>query len=123
MHSSDAHNNKHGVSGILLATKSHFMQVLEGPYEIVNDTFMRIARDPRHDDIKLVSFNIIDARIFEAWGMLGIGIFNMNKELEAELVNKYGEEENGLKFPLDEWKALAMINDINLVSEQPEWKM
>ena len=123
MHSSEAHNSELGVSGVLLATSSHYLQVLEGPYETVNEIFMRIVKDPRHCDIKLVSFNTIDARIFEAWGMLGIGVFNLNKELETELKKKYGTEDDGLKFPLEEWKVLAMINDINLVSDQPEWKM
>ena len=31
MHSSDTHNRESGISGILLATSSHFLQVLEGP--------------------------------------------------------------------------------------------
>ena len=123
MHSSDAHNRELGVSGILLATSSHYLQVLEGPYETINEIFMRIVKDDRHSDIKLVSFNAIDARLFEDWGMLGIGVFNLNKKLESELKEKYGEESNGLKFPLEEWRALAMINDINLVSDQPDWKM
>lgn len=123
MHSSEEHNSELHVSGVLLATSSHYLQVLEGPYETVNEIFMHIVKDPRHSDIKLVSFNAIDARIFEAWGMLGIGVFNLNKELETELKEKYGTEDDGLKFPLDEWKVLAMINDINLVSDQPEWKM
>jgi hypothetical protein len=118
MHSSDTHNRESGISGILLATSSHFLQVLEGPYETVNETFMRISKDNCHSDIKLISFNAIDHRIFENWGMLGIGVFNLNAQLESELKAKYGEEDNGLKFPVEEWRALALINDINLISEQ-----
>ncbi|MDX2475782.1 MAG: BLUF domain-containing protein [Gammaproteobacteria bacterium] len=122
MHTSEVHNEKAQVSGVLLATNTHFLQVLEGPYETVNETFMRIACDTRHDEMKLVSFNIIDARIFQAWGMLGIGIFDLNKRLETQLIKKYGEQDGELQFPLEEWKALAMIHDINLMSEMPEWK-
>ena len=118
MHSSDTHNRSSGISGMLLATSSHFLQVLEGPYETVNDTFMRIIKDTSHTDIKLISFNAIDTRIFEYWGMLGIGVFNLNPQLESDLKQKYGEEDNGLRFPLEEWKALALINDINLVNDQ-----
>ena len=120
MHSSDTHNRESGISGILLATSSHFLQVLEGPYEMVNETFMRIIKDNCHSDIKLISFNAIDTRIFQDWGMLGIGVFNLNSQLESSLKEKYGEEDNGVKFPLEEWKALALINDINLVSEQSD---
>jgi len=122
MHSSNVHNDEAQVSGVLLASNTHYLQVLEGPYETVNETFMRIACDQRHRDIQLISFSIIDARIFEAWGMLGIGIFDLNKHLEEELKQKYGEQESELHFPLEEWKALAMIHDINLMSEMPEWK-
>ena len=122
MHASEVHNKEGGLSGVLLATNSHYLQVLEGPYEAVNETFMRIAGDSRHMDIKLVSFNIIDARVFESWGMLGIGVFDLNKDLENELKIKYGEEDGELLFPLDEWKVLAMVQDINLMSEQPNWK-
>lgn len=122
MHTSNDHNSETGISGVLLATNSHYLQVLEGPYEEVNETFMRIACDSRHTEIKLVSFNVIDARIFESWGMLGIGVFNLNKDLEEALKDKYGAEEDELMLPLDEWKVLAMVQDINLMSEQPEWK-
>jgi len=122
MHTSDVHNSETGISGVLLATNSHFLQVLEGPYEKVNETFMRIACDSRHTEIKLVSFNVIDARIFESWGMLGVGVFNLNKDLEKALKDKYGVEDGELVLPLDEWKVLAMVQDIKLTSEQPEWK-
>ena len=122
MHSSKVHNDEAQVSGILLASNTHYLQVLEGPYETVNEIFMRIACDRRHCDIQLISFSIIDARVFEDWGMLGIGVFDLNKHLEEELKQKYGEQESELHFPLEEWKALAMIHDINLMSEMPEWK-
>ena len=117
MHSSEVHNEKAQVSGMLIATNSHFLQVLEGPYETVNETFMRIVSDARHEEVKLISFNIIDTRIFQVWGMLGIGIFDLNQRLETELITKYGEQDDELQFPLEEWKALAMIHDISLMSE------
>lgn len=122
MHSSKVHNDEAQVSGILLASNTHYLQVLEGPYETVNEIFMRIACDRRHCEIQLISFSIIDARVFEDWGMLGIGVFDLNKHLETELKQKYGSKDGELYFPLEEWKALAMIHDINLMSERPEWK-
>ncbi len=122
LHTSEQHNTEDHLSGVLLASSRHFMQVIEGPFEKVNDTFMRIARDPRHSAIKLVSFGTIDARMFSDWSMRGIGIFDLNKELEARLIDKYGQESGGLHFPLEEWMALAMIHDLNMVSDLPEWK-
>lgn len=54
--------------------------------------------------------------------MRGIGVFDLNKEVEASLINKYGEEEGGIRFPLEEWAALALINDLKMVRELPNWK-
>ena len=54
--------------------------------------------------------------------MRGVGTFDFNLPIEDELKRKYGEEENGVRFPLEEWQALAMINDIKMIRELPEWK-
>ena len=62
------------------------------------------------------------ARLFGGWGMRGIGAFDFHKTIEDELKLKYGEEEGGIQFPLEEWKALAMINDIKMIGELPSWK-
>jgi len=122
LHTSEASNREAGITGALLATDSHFLQVIEGPYESVNRTFMRIVRDPRHTDIWLIGFSVIDARLFEDWGMKGIGIFDLNRETEAMLMRKYGEEDGSVHFPLDEWKALALIQDVDLTGDPPGWK-
>ncbi len=122
LHNCEENNTKREITGILLATGSHYLQVLEGRYEDVNHTFMKIVHDERHGDIQLISFNIIEARLFSHWGMKGIGIFDLNKDEEAQLIEKYGQEDGGIKFPLEEWRVLAMINDIDMVQDVPEWK-
>jgi hypothetical protein len=93
LHTSEAYNESHGITGVLLASNTHFLQVLEGNYEEVNSAFMRIVCDERHTEIRLVAFSIIDARLFGGWGMRGIGAFDFNKDLEQQLIAKYGEEE------------------------------
>jgi hypothetical protein len=122
LHTSEVHNEANGITGILLATNTHYLQVLEGKFEDVNIAFMNIARDPRHDDIRLISFTIVDARLFAGWGMKGIGVFDFNKQIERQLMEKYGEEDGGIRFPLEEWMALAMIHDIKMMRDLPEWK-
>jgi hypothetical protein len=122
LHKSEVNNEKSGITGTLLATDTHFLQVFEGRFEDVNSTFMRIVRDPRHTDIKLVSFSVVDARLFSGWGMRGIGVFDFNKDIEQQLIGKYGEEDGGIRFPLEEWMALAMVHDINMMGDLPEWK-
>ena len=110
------------MTGILLASRSHFLQVLEGNFEDVNSVFRRIVRDTRHEELSIIAFTVVDARLFGGWGMRGIGAFDFNRDIELELKRKYGEEENGIHFPLEEWQALAMINDIKMTSDLPEWK-
>jgi len=122
LHRCEKSNAENDITGVLLATNTHFLQVLEGRYEDVNRTFMRIVKDSLHAEIQLIAFSVIDSRIFQLWGMKGIGVFNLNKEVEFELMQKYGEEEGGVKFPLEEWMALAMINDIDMVYKLPGWK-
>ena len=122
LHSSEKYNQEHGINGVLLATKTHYLQVIEGRFEDVNETFMRIIHDTRHKDIRLVSYSIIDAGLFKGWGMRGIGVFDLNKDIEDTLKDKYGEEDGSVKFPLEEWMALAMIMDVRMIDDLPDWK-
>ena len=109
---SEDSNKDTGITGILLATDSHFLQVLEGGFDEVNDLFVRIVRDPRHDNIRLIAFDCVDSRLFGGWTMHGIGIFNFNRSLIADLIEQYGEEEGSVKFPVEDWKTLALISDL-----------
>ena len=122
LHHSEANNALAGITGFLLASRTHFLQVLEGTFEDINGTYLRIARDPRHEQIQLLSYEIIDARLFEAWAMKGIGVFDNNSAMARQLIEKYGEQEGGVRFPLEAWLALSMIYDIRAIQELPEWK-
>ncbi|MFZ1899903.1 MAG: BLUF domain-containing protein [Azonexus sp.] len=122
LHHSAANNSLAEVTGFLLATRSHFLQVIEGRFEDVNETFFRIVRDTRHERIQLLSYEVVDARLFESWAMKGIGILDANTDLARQLIAKYGEQDGGVRFPLEAWLALSMIYDIRAIQELPEWK-
>lgn len=122
LNESEANNTSARITGFLLASKTHFLQVVEGTFEDVNALFQRIARDTRHDEIQILSYEIIDARLFETWAMKGIGVFDVNSELARQLIDKYGEQDGGVRFPLESWLALAMIFDIRAIQELPAWK-
>lgn len=108
-------NEKCGITGALLATRTHFLQVLEGEYKDVNNRFFNIVSDPRHENIELVHFGAIEKRLFEGWVMKGFGIFDLNTELEKHLKIKYGEEDGGVMFPTEEWAALSLMHDIRVM--------
>ena len=97
--SSTKHNAANNITGVLIATKTHFLQVLEGEFGILNETFERISADSRHDTIQLIDFSEIMDRRFGEWAMHGVAIFDLNQELANELRNKFGEENGGVRIP------------------------
>ncbi len=109
---SEPNNEKAGITGVLLATRTHFLQVLEGDFDEINRLFVRIARDPRHDEVQLISFGSVESRLFGGWAMHAVGIFDFNQGLLNDLVRQYGEEEDSVRFPVEDWKVLALISDL-----------
>ena len=97
--SSTKNNSANNVTGVLIATKTHFLQILEGEFEMLNDTFERISRDTRHEKIQLISFAQIEERRFGEWAMHGVGLFDLNSQLAIELCKKFGEENGNVQIP------------------------
>ena len=62
-------NGLNGVTGLLLAARDRFLQVLEGPEESVGLTMDRIKRDGRHHDIAVLADRPIEVRAFADWAM------------------------------------------------------
>jgi hypothetical protein len=71
--SSRRNNIEAQVTGALLATDKCFAQVLEGEQEAVEETYGRITRDPRHQNIVLLLTEPIAARQFLDFSMAYIG--------------------------------------------------
>ena len=97
--SSTQNNPANRITGVLVATETHFLQVLEGEFEPINETMERISRDTRHEKVQLISFSEIPERRFGDWAMHGIGLFDLNHELAEELRQKFGEDNGSLRFP------------------------
>ena len=76
-----------GVTGVLCFSGTIFLQVLEGGRSQVSTLYNRIAQDPRHREIVLLSYDEIDERSFAGWAM---GQVNMAR-LNPALLLKYSE--------------------------------
>lgn len=63
-------NAKQEITGMLLYIGGSFLQVLEGPPEVVDALFGRILRDIRHTEVSLVARESIPERAFEGWTMM-----------------------------------------------------
>ncbi|MCU1544345.1 MAG: photopigment and puc expression activator [Microbacteriaceae bacterium] len=62
-------NQRDGITGTLLYHRGRFIQIFEGPKEIVRSRFATIASDPRHRDVRIMREKTIEARQFPEWTM------------------------------------------------------
>jgi hypothetical protein len=83
--SSRRNNEEAKVTGALLATDRCFAQVLEGEQDAVEQTYGRITRDPRHQDIVLLLTEPIATRQFPEWSMAYIGPSQSAEEAVARV--------------------------------------
>ncbi len=64
------HNNAvDGITGLLWYKDGMFLQVIEGPQSSVAATYARIANDPRHESLTILSDRPVEAREFGYWSM------------------------------------------------------
>ena len=62
-----------GVTGALIFNRGTFGQILEGPEDAVEETFLRIEGDPRHHDVEVLDLKPVTARAFGDWSMGFVG--------------------------------------------------
>ena len=110
--SSTRNNPANDITGVLVATETDFLQVLEGEFEPLNETFERSSRDTRHDKIQLIDFSEIETRKYGTWAMHGVGLFDFNRDLVIRLSLKYGEHNGNVAFPTQAKVALALFDEI-----------
>ena len=53
----------------MICREDLFLQILEGPRDLVTATFSRILRDERHVDVVNLLSSEIDRRLFPKWSM------------------------------------------------------
>lgn len=70
------------LTGILLYTPSHFIQLLEGDESAIRSTLARIRKDPRHSELRIIDDVEVDSREFGAWAMVARHISMLPAEIE-----------------------------------------
>ena len=107
---SKEHNPRAGVTGVLCfcSNARTFLQVLEGGRDAVSAVYNRIARDARHTDVVLLSYEEIGERSFASWSM---GQVNMNR-LNPSLVLKYSENAMLDPYAVSGKASLALFNEL-----------
>ena len=105
---STQHNPGAGVTGVLCFSGSIYLQVLEGGRSQVSKLYNRIAQDPRHTDVVLLSYEEIDERSFAGWSM---GQVNMGR-LNTALLLKYSETAVLDPYAVSGKVSMALFNEL-----------
>jgi hypothetical protein len=82
-------NSSRAVTGLLHYNGFYFIQVLEGSRAEVSSIYHRIANDPRHQNLILVSCSDVRERLFPTWSMgLHEGTGNRTREIFLRYFSK-----------------------------------
>jgi hypothetical protein len=73
LRASSARNEEDGITGALIASDGHYLQVLEGRRAAVGRCLARIGRNACHCDLQVVSAGESRHRLFPTWAMRAIG--------------------------------------------------
>lgn len=80
------HNVANHLTGALAYGEGHFIQVLEGPQDVLVETMDRIRADVRHHGLEIVGPTPITHRIFPDWCMALLSVEPALKPVFSALV-------------------------------------
>jgi len=58
-----------GITGLLVFNGTHFLQIIEGAEQAIEDLVERLRRDPRHTGFEIRDRRKVDTRGFPDWSM------------------------------------------------------
>ena len=108
MRSSRANNPKTGVTGVLCCSDGIFMQAIEGGRGVVSKLFQKIAADPRHTDVVLLSYEEISERRFAGWAMGQVNVARLN----PGLMLKYSETSTLDPYAVSGAVSMALFEEL-----------
>jgi hypothetical protein len=62
-------NALEGITGLLIFNGTHFLQIIEGAPEAIDDLVERLRRDPRHSGLEIRDQRAVEQRSFPDWSM------------------------------------------------------
>lgn len=112
---SSKRNESLGITGLLLLSDETFLQVLEGPSSGVNQLYLSILKDPRHEEVTLMKFDPVSNRLFEDWAMNVIDLFDIPNGPREVLRAKYIENDGFIEVPEDADQAISLLLDAKAI--------
>lgn len=103
----ERNNTRFNITGLLLVTNKHFMQLLEGDARKVQARFAKIAADPRHHNVRQISLRTIAQRQFPDWHMGLKRLLDQDEHLDlSAVINLYGQQH---QFSGQHAEAISML--------------
>ncbi|WP_298494546.1 BLUF domain-containing protein [uncultured Algibacter sp.] len=69
LHDSRGFNTIDNISGVLMHKNGYFLQIIEGQPEMIDDLLVRLRKDTRHKDLKIIHDSTVKERLFTNWAM------------------------------------------------------
>jgi hypothetical protein len=105
---SRTNNPAKGITGLLCYSDDLFIQLLEGGRDEVCELFNAIVRDPRHVEVRLLSYEEIAERRFGGWTMGHVNVGKVN----ASLLLKYAERAELNPFACSGHASMALLEEL-----------
>jgi hypothetical protein len=105
-------NTRDSVTGGLIFTGRYFAQVIEGPSAAIESLLARMARDPRHEAMRILHRKPIASRFFFEWAMAYNGPSRMVEGRIAPLVE---DRVTGLDMPFATQALALLLKEFALV--------
>lgn len=109
------HNAEQGITGLLVLSGNCFLQVLEGPYREVNALFSRIMRDPRHEQVELITFEALETHYFDKWHMRLVDLYDLPSGPRELLAGKYPNQDGSIRIPEHIHEVYALLLDAKAI--------
>jgi len=104
---SASNNALNEITGALLCIDNCFIQVIEGNKRSISELLIKLSRDWRHSDIRIISDHLQDSRHFNNWSM---GLITVPDEDRPQLAKEIHSLSN-----FDEAKVAATNDSIILM--------
>lgn len=95
-----------GITGLLVFNGTHFLQIVEGAREAVDELLERLRRDPRHTGLEVRDQLRIAQRSFPGWSMelvrVKAGYFDAKETIADRLPDTVPEEIRARLFRMTE---------------------
>ena len=99
-------NTAGGITGLLVFNGTHFLQIVEGAREAVEELLERLRRDPRHPGLEVRDQHRIAQRSFPDWSMelvrVKAGYFEAKETIAERLPDTVPEEIRARLFRMTE---------------------